>query len=196
MAFLLRKDVSCCSNNGLVVVRYELLLVNCNSNNDLLIIAKCELLLVVNDGFLPARILFDLHQVRLFYLFYARLVKVLDRDGASERVSSDDPKLASTSGCAFSAWASFLIDSSFAKRKPASNASYSALLFEARKPGSQEAKFRGGLVTLELSFFLLTSFSSSANGVNSATKSAKPGLLLQSLAGRGGRIGLALLPTS
>ncbi|KAI5330161.1 hypothetical protein L3X38_029559 [Prunus dulcis] len=103
---------------------------------------------------------------------------------------------------------SFLIDSSFAKRKPASNASYSASLFEAEKPsviacsnripsgvtmtthasasfwfnapstrnchmslgwsGSVEV-----LSTLKLSFFLLTSFSSSADGVNSATKSAK-----------------------
>ncbi|KAI5330162.1 hypothetical protein L3X38_029560 [Prunus dulcis] len=43
-----------------------------------------ERLWVVNDGFLPARILVDLHQVRLFCLFYARLVKLLDRDGASE----------------------------------------------------------------------------------------------------------------
>ncbi|CAL8122687.1 unnamed protein product [Prunus armeniaca] len=39
--------VCCCSNNGLLaMVRRELLLVSCNSNNDLLIVARCELLLV------------------------------------------------------------------------------------------------------------------------------------------------------
>ena len=39
---------------------------------------------VVNDRVFPTRILIDLHQVRLLYLFYARLVKVFDWDGASE----------------------------------------------------------------------------------------------------------------
>ena len=39
---------------------------------------------VVNDGIFPARILIDLHQVRLLCLIYARLVKVLDWDGVSE----------------------------------------------------------------------------------------------------------------
>ncbi|KAI5335868.1 hypothetical protein L3X38_026002 [Prunus dulcis] len=39
---------------------------------------------VVNDGVLPARILVDLHQVWLLCLFYVWLVKVLDRDEASE----------------------------------------------------------------------------------------------------------------
>ena len=39
---------------------------------------------VVNDGVFSAKILIDLHQVRLLYLFYARLVKVLDWDEAFE----------------------------------------------------------------------------------------------------------------
>ena len=104
--------------------------------------------------------------------------------------------------------ANFLIKNSFAKHNPASNASYSASLFEARKPsviacsnrvpsevmmtmlvlasfwfdapsthnchmslgwsGSAEV-----LSALELSFFLLSNFYSSTDGVNSATKSAK-----------------------
>ncbi|CAL2256340.1 unnamed protein product [Prunus armeniaca] len=59
----------------------------------------------INDGILPARILVNLHKVRLLYLFNAWLVKI----------------------------ANFLIDSSFAKCKPVSNGSYSALLFEVRK---------------------------------------------------------------
>ncbi|KAI5335187.1 hypothetical protein L3X38_025320 [Prunus dulcis] len=101
--------------------------------------------------------------------------------------------------------ASFLIDSSFAKRKPASNASDSTSLLEAGKPSviacSNKVpsgvtmttpapapfwfnspstrnchmslglvRFREGLVCSQT--FLL-SFSSSADGVNSATKSAK-----------------------
>ncbi|KAI5322705.1 hypothetical protein L3X38_031777 [Prunus dulcis] len=57
-------------------------------------------------------------------------------------VSSADPRLASASACAFSAqgtcWmvkiANFLIDNSFAKSKPAINASYFASLVEAGKP--------------------------------------------------------------
>ncbi|KAI5351390.1 hypothetical protein L3X38_004281 [Prunus dulcis] len=104
--------------------------------------------------------------------------------------------------------ASFLIDSSFTKRKPASNASYSTSLFEAKKPSliafsnrvpsrmmmttpapapfwfdapsthnyHMSLRWSGSaevLSALELSFFLLTSFSSSADGLNSATKSAK-----------------------
>ncbi|CAL2266495.1 unnamed protein product [Prunus armeniaca] len=104
--------------------------------------------------------------------------------------------------------ANFLIDSSFAKRKPSSNASYSASLFETGKPSVVACSSRvpsGVMMTtpapthfwfdapsthnchmslgwsgsvevlsaLELSFFLLTGFSSSADGVNSATKSAK-----------------------
>ncbi|CAL2241572.1 unnamed protein product [Prunus armeniaca] len=48
--------VCCCSNNGLLaMIRRELLLVSCNSNNDLLIVARCELLLVScnsNNGLL------------------------------------------------------------------------------------------------------------------------------------------------
>ncbi|CAL2275856.1 unnamed protein product [Prunus armeniaca] len=48
--------VCCCSNNGLLtMVRRELLLVSCNSNNGLLIVARCELLLVScnsNNGLL------------------------------------------------------------------------------------------------------------------------------------------------
>ncbi|CAL9012811.1 unnamed protein product [Prunus brigantina] len=132
-------------------------------------------------------------------------------------VSSADPKLASASACAFSArgtcWMvkvgnafnnSWTLSSSFAKRKPASNAS----LFEAGKPSVIACSSRvpsGVMMTtpapapfwfdapstrnchmslgwsgsvevlsaLELSFFLLTSFSSSTDGVNSATKYAK-----------------------
>ncbi|KAI5335055.1 hypothetical protein L3X38_025188 [Prunus dulcis] len=91
---------------------------------------------------------------------------------------------------------------------PASNASYSAGLvmttpalapfwFDAPSTrnchmclswlGSAEVSS-----AFELSFFLSTSFSSSADGVNSATKSAKAGLLLQFLAGKGGHTSLAL----
>ncbi|KAI5339652.1 hypothetical protein L3X38_018924 [Prunus dulcis] len=132
-------------------------------------------------------------------------------------VSSSDPKLASASACAFSARGTYWIvkvgnvfNSSWtlSRRKPVSNASYSASLFEAGKPsviacsnrvpsgvtmttpapapfwfdapstrsyymslgwsGSAEV-----LSALGLSFFSLTSFSSSADGVNFATKSAK-----------------------
>ncbi|CAL2278332.1 unnamed protein product [Prunus armeniaca] len=104
--------------------------------------------------------------------------------------------------------ASFLIASSFAKRRPASNASYSASMFEAGKPSviACSNKVPSGVMmttpasapfwfdapstrnchvslgwlgsaefpsAFELSFFSLTIFSSLADGVNFATKSAK-----------------------
>ncbi|KAI5313615.1 hypothetical protein L3X38_042791 [Prunus dulcis] len=104
--------------------------------------------------------------------------------------------------------ASFLITSSFAKRRPVSNASYSASLFEVGKPRviacSNRVPSRVVMTTpapapfwfdapatrnchmslgwlssaevpssFELSFFWLTNFSFSADGVNSATKSPK-----------------------
>ncbi|CAL2257684.1 unnamed protein product [Prunus armeniaca] len=103
---------------------------------------------------------------------------------------------------------SFLIASSLAKRRSASNASYSALLFETGKPSVIFCSNRvpSGVVmttpapapfqfdapstrnchmslgwlglaevpsAFELSFFLLTNFSSSTDGVNSTTKSAQ-----------------------
>ncbi|CAL2259760.1 unnamed protein product [Prunus armeniaca] len=86
--------------------------------------------------------------------------------------------------------ASFLIDNSFVKRKLASNALYSASLFEARKPSviacssrvpsgvMDDACSSSFLVRLSVYVQLphvsgLVSFSSSTDGVNSATKSAK-----------------------
>ncbi|KAI5323388.1 hypothetical protein L3X38_032460 [Prunus dulcis] len=104
--------------------------------------------------------------------------------------------------------ASFLIASSFAKRRPASNASYSASLFKVGKPSviacSNKVSFGVVITTpapapfwfdppstrnchislgwlgsgavpsaFELSFFWLTNFSFSADGVDFATKSAK-----------------------